>query len=367
VVVFIGFKKYCEKGGDMVRVYGHRVFIFLLSVLIPASLVSCGGGGGGGGGASGSTGTVSVSLSDANILYDQVVLTIKEIGVVTSGSKTVYYNSSQIESLPTSIDVLDFPFEETVHLANIRVPIPEGKNQVCFNQIRLRLAKEGDPDCPASGCNYVIEEGGSTAYELKTPSGQQSGVKILTPNDFCVSDDEDSVKIVVDFDPATAIVHNENSNKNKDKYLLKPTGIRIIEGSWSVAPDSYIDGMVVIPADESAPGECVAFDTDPLVTVAAFDDGTTANPAVQTVTLAEGPVSESDVCTEWCEADADTAGCQAACEAELSASCYYRGRFKLLLPNAGVYDLDAYWDNFRAEIQDVGDQSSVLMELSDES
>jgi hypothetical protein len=285
--------------------------------------------------------------------------------VVISGSNTTYYNSSQIETLPTSVDVLDFPFEETVHLADIQVPIPEGKDQVCFNQIRLRLAKEGDPDCPAPGCNYVIEEGGSTPYELKTPSGQQSGVKILTPNDFCVSADEDSVKIVVDFDPASAIVHNENNHNNKDKYLLKPTGIRIIEGSWSDAPDSYIDGIVAIPADESAPGECIAYDTDPLVTVAAFDDGTTDNPVVQTVTLAEGPVTDSDVCTEWCADDADSVACQAACEADLSGSCYYRGRFKLLLPDPGIYDLDAYWDAFRAEKQDVGDQSSVLMELAE--
>ena len=143
-------------------------------------------------------------------------------------------------------------------------------------------------------CNYVIETGDPTQYELKTPSGQQSGVKILAPNDFCIDAGDNTVQVAIDFDPATAIVHNQNNGNSKDKYLLKPTGIRIIEGNWSTAPDSFIDGLVAVPT-YNAGSLCETLPTTPLVTVAAYNQGTAVAPVVQTVALAEGPVSGAEL------------------------------------------------------------------------
>jgi len=343
----------------------NRVLCGLLIVGIPFLLLTACGGGGSGASATTRTGTVSVSLTDSQDGYDAVVLTIKEIGIVASNTATTYYNSADLDNLPLTVNILDFPGEATLHLADIEVDLPENGEPVCFKQIRLVLAAEGDPDCPGSICNYVVETGDPTQYELKTPSGQQSGVKILTPNDFCVDANDDTVQVSIDFDPATAIIHNENNGNSKDKYILKPTGIRIIEGNWSTAPDSFIDGLVAVPTYNSVSG-CEEFATEPLVTVAAFDQGISVDPVVQTVALVEGPVSGADVCIEWCAEDPDPDTCKTACEVDLLSECYFSGKFKLLLPDRGTYDLTATWDSFDAEMSPVEYNSTVLLELIEE-
>ncbi len=248
--------------------------------------------------------------------------------------------------------------------ADIEVDLPENGEPVCFKQIRLVLAAEGDPDCPGQICNYVIETGDPAQYELKTPSGQQSGVKILTPNDFCIDANDDTARVVIDFDPAKAIVHNENNGNgnNKEKYILKPTGIRIIEGNWSSAPQSFIDGLVAVPIYNSG-SLCEEYATTPLVTIAAFNQGASVNPDVQTVALADRPVSGAEVCSDWCTEDLAPVVCLADCDAGLLTECYYSGKFKLLLPDMGSYDLTANWDGFGAAESAVGYNSLILLEL----
>ncbi len=351
-----------------------RVLCGLLIFGVPFLLLSaCGGSGGGDGSSAGTgtgtgTGTVSVSLTDNQTSYNAVVLTIVEVGIVASDTATTYYNSTELDNLPLTVNILDFPGKATLPLADIKVDLPENGDPVCFNQIRLVLAAEGDPSCPGEICNYVVEIGDPTKHVLKTPSGQQSGVKILTPNDFCIDADDDAVQVSIDFDPATAIVDNPN------KYILKPTGIRIIEGDWFEAPDSFIDGLVAVPIYNTAAGcEELPPEPTPVVTVKAFDLGTIVDPVVQTWTLAEGPVSGADVCIEWCaDEDSDTKSiCETACEAKLLSTCYYSGKFKLLLPdmettNMGTYDLTATWENFGAAEQEVEYNSTVLFELTEE-
>ncbi len=339
-------------------------------------LAACGdGGGGGGSSATAGTGTVSVSLTDNQNGYNAVVLTIKEIGIVASNTATTYYNARDLDNLPLTVNILDFPNEATLHLGDIQVDLPENGDPVCFKQIRMVLAANGDAECPGpvySGnkrlCNYVVEIGDSSPYELeedeeelKTPSGQQSGVKIKAPNNFCVDADDDSVQVSIDIDPATAI------NKNPNKYILKPTGIRIIEGNWFTAPDSFIDGLVAVPTYNSTTG-CEAYPATPLVTIAAYYNSAsmTAPPVVQTVALTEGPVSGPDVCGDWCNGDSDPAACVSDCEAGLSSECYYGGKFKLLLPEKDTYDLTATWERFSDEVLDVEYNSTVFFELLEE-
>ncbi len=338
-------------------------FLLLCGSLLLLS--ACGGGGGGDGSSvTVETGTVSISLTDAQSGYNAVVLTIKEIGVVASNTANTYYNSTQLDKLPLTVNILDFPDEATLQLADIEVTLPENGEPVCFKQIRLVLAAEGDPDCPGPICNYVIETDDPTQYELKTPSGQQSGLKILTPNDFCIDATDDTAQVSIDFDPATAIVHNDNNGNgnNKDKYILKPTGIRIIEGSWSSAPQSFIDGLVAVPTYNSG-SLCQEFATTPLVTIAAYEQGTAGTPVVQTVALAEGPVSGAEVCADWCTEDQVPSVCITDCEASLLSECYYSGKFKLLLPGMGSYDLTANWEGLGASESAVGYNSSILFEL----
>ena len=353
------------------RTIQARVLCGLLTIGVTFLLLTaCGSGGGGGSsadsGSSAGTGIVSVSLTDAQNGYNAVVLTIKEVGIVASNTATTYYNSTDLGNLPLTVNVLDFPGESILHLGDIEVDLPENGDPVCFKQIRLVLAAEGDPDCPGSLCNYVIETGDPTEYELKTPSGQQSGVKILTPNDFCVDADDDAVQVSIDFDPTKAIIHNDNNGNSKDKYILKPTGIRIIEGDWFNAPDSFINGLVAVPIYNSASG-CGEFETSPLVTVAAYYNSATITdpPEVQTVALAEGPVSGADVCLEWCAED-PAQDCETTCEVDLLSECYYSGKFKLLLREKEIYDLTATWKGFTDEMSEVEYNSTVFFELVEE-
>jgi len=303
----------------------RKLQIVCFSVLIGVALTACGGGGGGS--SSDQMGTVSVSITDNPGLYNAVVLSIEKIGVVASNSPTVYYNASNISELPVSVDILDLPKETTLFLGDIDVPLPNDGSEVCFNQFRLVLSEDG---------NYVIENDDPELiqHDLKTPSGQQSGVKLLVKEEaFCLSNGDNAVDVTIEFDPATAIIVKENS---ANKYQLKPTSMRIIEGNFYTAPESFIDGLVKVPTYNSAVG-CEEFATSPVVTVGAYNSAVLAS---KTVALAEGPFKED-------------------------GSCYYSGAFKLLLPDQGHYDLSANWDTFSAEMPSVAYNSTVLLELSE--
>lgn len=328
---------------------------------LPLLLLSaCGGGGDGA--SSSSSGTISVGITDDNGLYNAVVLTVVEVGAVVSGDETSYYNSSVFSVLPTKVDVLDFANENYFQLSDIEVPLPEGGGEVCFNQIRLVLAAEGDPVCKGEFCNYVITP--DDTFKLKTPSGQQSGVKIKAASDFCVSAGQSTVQVLIDFDPGKAIVHNKDKNNPKlDEFILKPTSLRIIHGTWSAPPESFMQGLVIVPTYNSGTGceNLPPGDSDWAV-VAAEQGG---QVVVRTGALLEGPVYNSAVCDEWCF---DLAGptynsCRLDCGAELDSTCYYSGKYKLILPDLGLYDVSASWDGLRATEVDVSYNAALLLEL----
>jgi hypothetical protein len=79
--------------------------------------------------------------------------------------------------------------------------------------------------------------------------------------------------------------------------------------------------------------------------------------------LANGPVSGAELCSDWCTEDQAPVVCLADCEAGLLSECYYSGKFKLLLPAMGSYDLTVNWDGFGAAESAVGYNSSILLEL----
>ena len=362
-----------------------RLLCVFLIIGLPLVLLSaCGGGGDSGDSgtsssagttsaaeAVASTGSVSVSLTDNDQGYNAVVLTIVEVGIVASHNETTYYNSTELDNLPITVNVLDFPEDATLHLADIEVDLPENGDPVCFNQIRMILAenpeqykKGGECDRNVPCNNYVVENDDlTTAYALKTPSAQQSGVKILTPNDFCIEEGDDTVDISIDFDPMTAIVHTGNEKNDKHKYILKPTGIRIIEGDWYNGPDSYIDGLVAVPTYNTA-DVCEEYPTNPVVKVAAYNG---ASLEAKTVALAEGPVYNSVVCDRWCDEGTDGPtynSCRLSCGEELTDLCYYSGGFKVLLDESiEDVDLEATWDGLSDELTDVEYNSTVLMVL----
>ncbi|GAB3936601.1 DUF4382 domain-containing protein [Mucilaginibacter myungsuensis] len=134
---------------------------------------------------------VSVRMTDAPGAYDAVILSVKNVIVVTSnGEYTMPVNG-------TPIDILRFRSGKDTLLAAADIPV--GRIQ----QVRLVLNDTG---------NRVIIDGRS--YDLTTPSGQTSGVK-LKVNDELTAGIAYTLKL--DFDAAASIV-----TTGSGKYILKP-------------------------------------------------------------------------------------------------------------------------------------------------
>lgn len=217
--------------------------------LLLAGLAACGGGGGSSG-ASADSGTLRLALTDAPTCgYDAVNVTIQKVRVNQSSgasdtdsgwSEVVLNPARRVNLLTLTNGVLD-------ELG--QTPLPTGK----YTQLRLVLA---DSDVTHPMANSVVPSGG-TETALKTPSGQQSGVKANINIDIVANKMAD---FVLDFDACKSVVVAGNSGQ----YLLKPvvtvipryvsgvTGFvdsTLVNGSASV---SLQQGGVVIKA--TAPG-----------------------------------------------------------------------------------------------------------------
>ena len=173
---------------------------------------------------------VIVRLTDAPGAYDAVILSIKSVVVVTDkGEQTLAVSGGPI-------NILNFRLGKDTLLA--AQDIPSGTIQ----QIRLVLNDSG---------NQVVI--GGTSYNLTTPSGQTSGVK-LNVHDKLVAGIDYTLKL--DFDAAQSIVLTGNG-----KYILKPV-IRAIPAAASGA----LTG-VVSPA-ASSPKVYAIMGTDTVATIA---------------------------------------------------------------------------------------------------
>ena len=171
-----------------------------------------------------------VRLTDAPGSYDAVRISVKSVIIVTSSGE---------QTLPISggpIDVLHFRMGKDTLLA--AQDIPAGAIQ----QIRLVLNSTG---------NQVVI--GGTTYDLTTPSGQTSGVK-LNVHDTLKAGISYTLKL--DFDAARSIVLTGNG-----KYILKPV-IRAIPNAVSGA----LTGMVTPAA--SSPKVYAIMGTDTVATIA---------------------------------------------------------------------------------------------------
>jgi hypothetical protein len=205
-------------------------YILLFAAFICLSIVSCkkdhavSGSG---------TTHVAVKLTDAPGAYDAVIVSIKSVVVVTEkGEQTIAVGGGPV-------NILDFRFGKDTLLA--AQDIPSGTIQ----QIRLVLNDSG---------NRVVVNG--ISYDLTTPSGQTSGVK-LNVHDNLVAGIDYTLRL--DFDAAQSIVLTGNG-----KYILKPV-IRAIP----VAVSGALMGMVT-PA-VSSPKVFAIMGTD---TVGTLADGT---------------------------------------------------------------------------------------------
>lgn len=156
----------------------------------------------------------NVTMTDAPGAYDFLLLSVKEIQVLTSEG------NFSMEVDPEPFDILQFRMGKDTLLAS--QDIPAGRLQ----EIRVVLNDTG---------NQIGIDG--EVFDLKVPSGQASGLKIKV-QDTIVANIAYTLKL--DFDAARSIVKAGNG-----KYLLKPV-IRAIPNSVTGA----ITGMIS-PAEAS--------------------------------------------------------------------------------------------------------------------
>ena len=183
-----------------------KKYIFIFAALLSFGLSSCKKDSKSG--STAGTTPVTVKLTDAPGAYDAVILSVKSVIITTTkGEQTLTVGGGPI-------DILHFRLGKDTLLA--AQDIPAGTIQ----QVRLVLNTTG---------NRVVING--TSYDLTTPSGQTSGVK-LNVHDTLTAGIAYTLRL--DFDAAQSIVSTGNG-----KYILKPV-IRAIPNAVSGA----LTGMV---------------------------------------------------------------------------------------------------------------------------
>lgn len=160
------------------------------------------------GGEGGSTGTLRLALTDApSCGFDAVHVTVQKVRVhqsSTAGDNDAGW--SEIVLNPARrVDLLSLTNGVLMELGQI--PLPTGK----YTQMRLVLADNNTSQPLAN----AVSPTGASEVALKTPSGQQSGVKTNINIDIAENKMAD---FVLDFDACKSVVQAGASGQ----YLLKP-------------------------------------------------------------------------------------------------------------------------------------------------
>ena len=160
--------------------------------------------------ASATSSKLEVRLTDAPGDFKAVVLDVRQIEVHLKEEKDPD-GWKMLSFQPQAINVLDYVNGRSALL------VSEDFAPGDLKEIRLILG----PD------SYVIGRDGQR-YELKTPSGQTSGVKLKL--DKASLRQRETFQLLLDFDVAKSIVERGNwkpGNDKKERYLLKPV-IRVV-------------------------------------------------------------------------------------------------------------------------------------------
>lgn len=180
-------------------------FRWMAALGATAILAACGGGGGGG--SAEAQGTLRMALTDAPACgYDNVFVTVEKVRVhqsATAGDEEGGWTDLTL-SPARKIDLLNLTNGVLEELGSTTLTAGH------YSQIRLVLA-ENTTDPMANSVKLT----GGALTALKTPSGQQSGLKLKANFDVTAGQVAD---LVLDFDACKSIVKAGNSGQ----YLLKP-------------------------------------------------------------------------------------------------------------------------------------------------
>ena len=244
----------------------------LVALAASVALVACGGGGGsgvsnapavptpGGGAAPATSGTLRVSLTDAPACgYDEVNVTVERVRVHQSSAASDGdggWVEIPVVNGPRKVDLLSLTNGVLMELGETTLAVGQ------YSQIRLVLASNQS----VAMANTVKLTGGIET-ELKTPSAQQSGLKLI--NGFTVAPGA-MTDIVLDFDACKSVVKAGNSGQ----YLLKPvirmiprtlTGIAgyVQTGLAGVTVSAQKDGVVMKATQPNTSGQFILAPLDP--------------------------------------------------------------------------------------------------------
>jgi Domain of unknown function (DUF4382)/Carboxypeptidase regulatory-like domain len=191
------------------------------SLAAALALAACGGGGGGGaaGGGSVATGTLQMAMTDAPSCYQSVVVNVAKVRVHMSDDTATGDNDKEWQDIvpagaPVAIDLLNLTNGQLAALG--RTTVPAGK----YHQVRLVLANTGNTVTPIGG----------TPQPLKTPSGQESGLKLKVNFDVAANQVND---VLLDFDACKSVVQTGSG-----AFILKPV-VRL-----SAKPNAGIQGFL---------------------------------------------------------------------------------------------------------------------------
>lgn len=169
------------------------------SIATLLGLAACGGGGGGG---SPATGTVRMSMIDAQCGYRNVFVNVRDVRIQrspTAGDNDGGWITIPVPGGPKKVDLLALTNGTLLDLGGATVQAGT------YEQLRLVLEDTG---------NEVVLDTG-VVQPLKTPSAQQSGLKIKAPYTVAPNTTTD---FLLDFDACKSIVVAGSSGQ----WILKP-------------------------------------------------------------------------------------------------------------------------------------------------
>ncbi|WBY02439.1 DUF4382 domain-containing protein [Ramlibacter tataouinensis] len=179
-----------------------------LALSAGAVLAACGGGGDGGATSAAPQGSLRLALTDApSCGYDNVFVTVERVRVHRSDSADEAAGGWEeiVLDQPRRIDLLELTNGKLEELGQIDLPAGT------YNQVRLVLAANDGRNPTAN----AVKPSGGAEVPLRTPSAQQSGLKLKSSFEVAEGGLAD---LVLDFDACKSVVKAGGSGN----YNLKP-------------------------------------------------------------------------------------------------------------------------------------------------
>lgn len=213
----------------MARAISRKLFAAALPLAIAMALSGCGGGGSS---SSTGTGTMSLSITDAPVdEADAVIVEFTGVEIKQSGGSSYDYDFDT----PRQIDLLALTGGTAEILLNGET-LPAGNYE--WLRLKVNASQGGDP----ADDSYIVI--GGVPYELRIPSGAQSGLKL---NRTITIPEDGSTSFTIDFDLRKS-VHERAGGI----YNLRPT-LRLVDNSEDGALQGTVDASTIS-------AECVAGD-----------------------------------------------------------------------------------------------------------